>query len=944
VIGFGGWGLETILHVWPRLHRLQEQRQALGIDGRLPDLDRLMAYAAILTRIDGAAGLGIEVVEPVPDHCPLPGAIGEEHARPSHAIATGDTRGLTEAETEATNLLRRVQASGYVRSLVPDLTGPARGVPDRAGLCRLGRDLAPGIVRALLGEVINPTRVDSRQGPDPFVRTTIYIVASLAEPHASALLWPVIAELEAELGARHIARVVAFLGTGSFAHGSQRMLEEAAVHVALNEMEALLRPPGAGAERLSAQSSDGSAGLDGAAGTLAPLFDTVYLVDRERCNQSLAQSPLELTTLVGNTLEALAAGTGADLVEARLAPAAMPHTGGSYSVVGAACDYVPLAEYLAAALDGEQKQIVRRAVLAAGPDQSGDTATLAELGAALEDAWAAALAAGAAPAFELGPMAAAMGSSAPAAEGSPGGLRIARDFLLPPAVVLRLRRAAGMAQWQEVAEARLMEAAGELEGLCDAAEAAWGVMSALSEAPAGPLYTEERTVGGLGSRAIAAAVTRSAEEIARKPSGLLQAKARAAQWSAASEAVLAEIARSKSPGDDSGYRRRIALWQREWAAAAAGGLPGWAGAFAGALIGLGVAVSIAAWSASAAGPASVAGSSAVGLAVGLAAAILAVWAGWALATRKVRGLKQRWISLAQERLALQAAQRFQKGLQRLYEDLYAGLSVLQGVIAEAVADLTLWAATPDGATGAGSGQLRRPHPNDGLWQAVRAEIAGAAGDRSLAEFASAWTGRDDLLPGQPGPGQRLGARVAALLEARLGTGGSGGPRLSTLYRTCAAFATSYLCPKGKLLADHPVAVRLAARAYAIEPALFGRLQSGAPGGSEQLPPAFLEDLWARAQPAANYEIVSRLARDAGDLEFGVTPDGGNSLLSRAAEQRSLPLLASHDPLAIGLVRLMDGLALDDLALTERCHRAYRDLPAADRAWLSLTAEGADQPD
>ena len=56
VLCFGGWGLQTMLHLWPRLRLIQEERQILGIDRELPNLDRLTAFAAILPKTAPASG------------------------------------------------------------------------------------------------------------------------------------------------------------------------------------------------------------------------------------------------------------------------------------------------------------------------------------------------------------------------------------------------------------------------------------------------------------------------------------------------------------------------------------------------------------------------------------------------------------------------------------------------------------------------------------------------------------------------------------------------------------------------------------------------------------------------------------------------------------------------------------------------------------------------
>ena len=141
---------------------------------------------------------------------------------------------FTESELRAARLLRKAQADGYLQPFPlgqpPSSNDPSgdRACLARARMFRLGRDLAPEFARSLVWNVIDATRLDDEQTNDAFVQTTIYIIASLAEPLTSALMWPVLRQILAQLGRRRIARVTGLLATGSFAQGRSRLVEEAA--------------------------------------------------------------------------------------------------------------------------------------------------------------------------------------------------------------------------------------------------------------------------------------------------------------------------------------------------------------------------------------------------------------------------------------------------------------------------------------------------------------------------------------------------------------------------------------------------------------------------------------------------------------------------------------------------------------------------------------------
>ncbi len=381
VLCFGGWGLQTMLHLWPRIRLIQEEREVLGIDRELPNLDRLTAFAAILPETGPASGtLAIppfHVLQPNFERYPAPFYLQRQLASIETEVAEAPDPGLTHAERVGAQLLKRVREDGYVRPLSVSFSQPSNGgagqLPaSRAETFRTGIGAAGATVRALLSQVIDPTRLDSMQTRDPFVQTTIYVIAPLSEPRASALVWPVVSELVGTLRRRHVARVIAFFSTASFAPDDGRAIEEATVHMSLREIEALSDP--------SAR-DEGSGGLSRliveCGGAVwgermgRRLFDMAYLIDREKSNQALAESALELSTLVGNTIEAFLAADGLGHIEKSLGPdTAARSTGHSmtgrptYSVLGAACDHVPLAEHIASAIEEEQKQLVHSTVLA----------------------------------------------------------------------------------------------------------------------------------------------------------------------------------------------------------------------------------------------------------------------------------------------------------------------------------------------------------------------------------------------------------------------------------------------------------------------------------------------------------------------------------------------------------------------------------------------------
>ncbi|MGC8781134.1 MAG: hypothetical protein ACP5UQ_09750, partial [Anaerolineae bacterium] len=348
VLCFGGWGLQAMLHLWPRLRLIQEAREVLGSDRDLPNLDRLTAFAAILPEVASPPaappGAPFRVWQPNPERYPAPLYLERQLASIAAGMTQPTTPDLAHAERIGLRLLRRAQADGYIRPLSVASRPAADAGSDawpatRGDLFRAGMMAAGPIARTLLSQVVDPTRLDSMQARDPLVQTTIYVIAPLAEPRASALVWPVVSELVEAFSRRHVSRVIAFFSTASFAPDDERAIEEATAYTALRELEALTGAADQDDRVTSlAQWIADCGGATWAERVGKRLFDTVYLVDREKSNQALAESALDLAVLVGNAVEAFLTADGLGHIEQALGPETATNRP-SYSVVGAASDH-----------------------------------------------------------------------------------------------------------------------------------------------------------------------------------------------------------------------------------------------------------------------------------------------------------------------------------------------------------------------------------------------------------------------------------------------------------------------------------------------------------------------------------------------------------------------------------------------------------------------------
>lgn len=934
VLCFGGWGLQAMLHLWPRLRLIQEQREILGRQHELPDLDRLTAFAAILPRTSPASP-PFQVLQPNPEQYLPPSYLERQLAAIASEAARGMSPDLTHAEWVGGRLLQRARDAGYLQPLP---FGPLPADNDlhawpgtRADAFRAALAAAGPIARTLLSQVVDPTRLDSMQTRDPFVQTTIYVLAALGEPRASTLVWPIVSELVETFSRRHVSRVIAFFSTASFAPDDGRTIEEASVHTALRELEALTGV--AGSDELSAPLAhwlaDGGGAWEERVGRR--LFDAVYLVDREKSNQALAESALDLAVLVGNTIEAFLTADGWGHIEQALGPEA-PTGQPAYSVVGAASDYVPLAEYVAAAIEEEEKGVIRSAVLAAGPQPAVEAADLQALGATPEafvrcflDGGVAALAA------------APDGRSAGA---WPPMVQIAEGGLLAQVEAGDLRGARDPQQWAEHLQRHAAAVAARIEEAHQAAQRAWGLAAdGRPDEPRGPSAPagDDRAAAGLIQRAADLATEQIVADMTQAPDGILRARARLASWLDAVAALLRDLqpAIAAAGQEEEAYRARLHAWQTAFARAVAQHPR---------MIALWSRVLIAAWLAAFGlvgafwlqRVVDLGREGRIALAIGLAAALSGLGvAAWRATVARLRQLERQRVALAQEALARLATRLLQRGLFRAYAQLGRELAGLQAAVEEALADLTSWAhAGP--APEAESAATRAAVVSPALWADVRAHIQreSADGAQPLARFRALWRAEGDDAPPWAPEANRLARRLRAALAVRQ-RAPADAASLAAVFREYAARAAEDLCPTHRLLADHPDLVRDAIAQYRAEQLLASARGPDGADAAEHTSADVVERLYVRAKPAAGFEVAYLLSSDVLEVEFGVGAAATTSPLHRVFEQRGLPLLSSHDPLALTLVRTVNRLAPAELILTERCRAAFMRLPPADRLRLSL---------
>jgi hypothetical protein len=1024
VLCFGGWGLQTMLHLWPRLCLIQEEREVLGIDRELPNLDRLTAFAAILPEAAPTPALATErpgscgperapgsrdsagasvpvspfhVLQPNLALYPAPSYLKRQLASIEVEVAEAPVAGLTHAERIGSRLLKRAQDDGYIRPLPvtfppseEDLRQPTPAKPSgrafisRRETFRAAIDAAGPIVRALLSQVIDPTRLDSMQTRDPFVQTTIYVIAPLSEPRASALVWPVVSELVGALRRRHVARVIAFFSTASFAPDDGRGIEEATAHMSRREMETLTDSGSRddSSEVLSRLIPD-HGGVAWQERVGRRLFDMIYLIDREKSNQALAESSHELSVLAGNAIEAFLVADGLGHLEKSLGPDTVTE-GPSYSVLGTASDHVPLAECIASAIEDEQKRVIGSAVLAvAGPPVSlePDLASpakpaglrdegLRQMPGASPDALIRLfLEASGTPMFELA-------ANQPSA-GWPPELRVTEGYILPKAVANDLRKTRDPLHWRELLERRATEAAVDVNAVYGRAQVAWGLLSEKPEGSARdlppalgrasstfqgdiePAYAAAgRSGAGLIPKAVDLATEQVVADICSAPDGILRARARLSGWLAATGSLLRDLQSSPvaasglreedhrwetgAGNDGNSYQSRLDAWRWEYTSVAASSqqtIALWVRILGLACLGSFVlAAAILLQRTFELGR-----EGRIALVVGIAVVLASVAiAAWFAITGRIRRLKRQGVKLVQEGLSQEASRMLCRGLSRAYLQLYEELNRLQAAVEGTFRELSDWTraepAPQRARVAADEFPMRAKLTDEGLREIVRGHIRreSANGELSRKRFDELWRAAGSASPEWLPQGSVLARRLRAALDGSRQAHAST-HSIADVFRGYAAQATDYLSPTHRLFADHPTLMKEVIGRYGVERLLLLDQRHESVGAGDQSGAGVVEDICARAKPSAGFEVTYLLSSDVLEIEFGMTAEGPASPLSRAFEQRGMPLLTSKDPLTLSVVRTVNRLNPSELILTERCRDEYVRLTRNQREMLSLLA-------
>ncbi len=975
IVCFGGWGLQVLLHLAPRLQATQEQRAALNAVG--PDLNKITSFGAVLPEPllsgDGQAQFYMRRLreETVWPPFYVERLLADLQRKQLSPAEERNNAILTVSERRASALLRAaepvLQPMGYegytfnapagglaglgMRAAAPSPGGQRRAT--RGDMFNTTLTHADYAARLLETNVLDPIRQDNLAPDDPFVQTTLYVIAPMFEPLTSAMIWPLVAGLMARSGRRHISHVVGMFATGSYATDLTRGVEDAATYTALTELEVLtgIRNDEARRKALEAYIRTTPAGLADFVGER--IFDHIYLLDREKANQGLAEESHELATLAANALEALIAGSGDLYIQEQLGFSV--HTAGEerpYSLVGAAADYVPVNQILHAVNRQEESRLVREWVLRNTPDETNHTLaqharhqpgpTLAELGFSQ------------ARALEI--LAMRMPNLYEKAEPADlSELSVRPSFVYPSATAHELRRLSSEA-WAAAFEDYIgqVRQTFELAVGAEAANEAWGLAAADGSTGLGfaaGLEGDDR----LYPQVLARMHKRLVEHLAASPTGLMRAADQTQRWLHEAEEGLQRLQTFSTPSTRQLTRIQQDLAKRESAVQyqeMATGEPNF-GAILLRAVGATALVALLSvvyllivgrpWDTMQDGLAL------GGFGVG---ALLAGVATYRIhRMRQIRARRAR-IALARAELSNELQNAVHEGLTRAYTQLIGVLQNWHLMLREAIEELQQLSTPPEVPVISPSDLMQSyiyvPHWNQPLWDRclsyLRKHLA-TVGQRSEDRLDKLWgtaKWRTQMqralraVPMNAGTSRAQARPIAEFIRQTVResvapvTLQEDNPMRDNLIRALAnEFSIEHLLWRGAADAED-----LERRLRALELGLpESRPMTKAEATTNR---RYVEAAWNRAKPTGNYDVADRLAVYGITIDFAAASGKVDSDLTRTLlDEFGVNLLPTENPFTIIFVRTVHGLQLDDLDCIRRYRAEHRGLAPDERVLIHL---------
>ena len=335
----------------------------------------------------------------------------------------------------------------------------------------------------------------------------------------------------------------------------------------------------------------------------------------------------------------------------------------------------------------------------------------------------------------------------------------------------------------------------------------------------------------------------------------------------------------------------------------------------------------------------------------MVAGLLSYW----VHTSRARRLRERRILLAQEELTAQLRTNVRSGLLRAIDRMLVQLRGWSEMLADALHELHALSSPPERALEPPDPALRylyTPYAGETLVGDCTAFLQGqldAEGRRIEDRLDILWgdaewrAAMQRILRGAPALTGAAAARQARSLAEYI---------RRTVRESVAPASLERLSPaRAKLIRElartHSIEHQLW-RAQADEHAIEQQLRA-LTNGQVYVPPArvdqsllrrYIDAVWNRAKPAANYDVSDRLAVYAIAIDFVAAAGGADSDLTHALSgEFNITLLPTQDPFSVFFVRTIHGIGRHDLDSMRRYRGEFLALTSDERALIVIEPVG-----
>lgn len=322
ILAMGRYGTRALSHIWERLWFEDYQRRYLHPE--LPSIRNLLSTSLILPKNNGRFIAGCPNTEVWDDPIFINKVSRYSSKKWDDLNELEPTKrntlmgSLLQEANIGTGIVAKEGRSGYFSTII-----------DSNSIHKL---------RSHINHVAHCALVDEDAPGSDVNRFNVYIIVSMNDHFATALLWPLVMIIREQLSQYLPLEIIGLINTGAFVAQDELLSERAKIYVSLQELNYFSQ-----------------ANKDLSLLNLSPecehwvgkkYFDHCYLLDAQKRNGTLARNEKEIIVSTGNILETFLVSNALDLIDEHISPDQnFIRKNGPFGTVGTSSLYIPLYEW-----------------------------------------------------------------------------------------------------------------------------------------------------------------------------------------------------------------------------------------------------------------------------------------------------------------------------------------------------------------------------------------------------------------------------------------------------------------------------------------------------------------------------------------------------------------------------------------------------------------------